>query len=211
MTKREKAKAVLDILENEFKGARIALNFSNPLELLISTILSAQCTDERTNITTEVLFKKYKSTKDYAGADPEELASDIKSINFYKNKTKSIQKCAAQIVEDFSGEVPKTLDELVTLAGVGRKTANVVLGNAFNIPALAVDTHVLRVAGRIGLAGEKDPDKVEAELIEVIPEERWTLTTRLFILHGRATCKARKPLCASCTVSALCDYYKGQA
>lgn len=210
MNKREKAKKVLDILGRVFSDARIALNFSNPLELLISTILSARCTDERVNIVTDTLFKKYGSAGDYARVDLEELASDIKSINFFNNKARSIQKCAVQLIEDFSGRVPSTLIELVTLAGVGRKTANVVLGNAFNVPALAVDTHVLRVAGRIGLAHEKDPDKVEAELTAVIPQERWTVATRLLILHGRTICKARKPLCESCPVSALCDWFKGQ-
>jgi endonuclease-3 len=208
MKNKERAKRVLDILVKDFSGARIALNFSTPLELLIATILSAQCTDERVNITTKTLFKKYKKAKDYASVSAEELAKDISSINFYNNKTKSIQKCASQLVGDFSGKVPSTLDELVGLAGVGRKTANVVLGNAFNIPALAVDTHVLRVSNRLGLAEAKDPDKVEAELTAVISEERWTDTTRLLILHGRTTCKARKPLCGECKLTKLCLWFK---
>ena len=210
MTKSVKAREVLDILESEFKGARIALGFSNPLELLIATILSAQCTDGRVNLTTKTLFKKYKKAKDYAGVDVEELAGDIKSINFFNNKAKSIKKCAAKIVEDFAGVVPDTLTGLTSLAGVGRKTANVVLANAFNIAALAVDTHVKRVAGRIGLTEKDDPDKVEADLCAIIPKERWGETTRLLILHGRNTCKARRPLCKQCSLSGLCDYLKEQ-
>ncbi len=205
-----RAKKVLDILQGEFKGARIALEFKNPLELLIATILSAQCTDERVNLTTKTLFKKYTLAKDYANARLEELASDIKSINFFNNKTKSIQRCTAKIVEDFNGKVPSTLDELTSLAGVGRKTANVVLANAFAVPALAVDTHVKRVAGRIGLTGNDDPDKVEADLTFIIPEKRWAETTRLLILFGRNTCKARKPLCEKCKLTAICEYFKEQ-
>lgn len=203
-----RAKKVLDILESQFSGARIALNFSGPLELLIATILSAQCTDERVNIVTKSLFKKYRSAKAYALATPENLAVDIKSINFYNNKTKSIQKCAARIVDEFEGVVPKTLDDLTSLAGVGRKTANVVLANAFGVPALAVDTHVLRVAGRIGLTRFDDPDKVEADLCVIIPKKRWADTTRLLILHGRTTCKARRALCEECKLTSLCAYFK---
>ena len=203
-----RAKKVLVILDKEFKGARIALEFKNPLELLIATILSAQCTDERVNITTKTLFKKYKLAKDYASVAPEELAGDIKSINFFNNKTKSIQKCTAKLVEDFSGKVPCTLDELTSLAGVGRKTANVVLANAFLVPALAVDTHVKRVAGRVGLTENDDPDKVEADLTAIISEASWADTTRLLILHGRKTCKARRPLCGECKLTAICDYFK---
>ncbi len=210
MNKSDKAAKVLDILESEFKGARIALRFSNPLELLIATILSARCTDERVNLVTTDLFKKYKRAKDYASVDVEELAGDIKSVNFFNNKAKSIQKCTAKIVEDLKGSVPDTLDGLTSLAGVGRKTANVVLANAFDIPALAVDTHVLRVAGRIGLTQRDDPDKVEADLCAIIPKKRWGETTRLLILHGRKTCKARKPLCGECGLSSLCGYFKAQ-
>jgi endonuclease-3 len=203
-----RAKKVLDILDKEFKGASIALEFKTPLELLIATILSAQCTDERVNLTTRALFKKYRKAKDYASVTPEELAGDIKSINFFNNKTKSIQKCTAKLVEDFAGKVPDTLDELTSLAGVGRKTANVVLANAFFVPALAVDTHVKRVAGRIGLTENDDPDKVEADLTAIIPDKRWGDTTRLLILHGRTTCKARKPLCEQCGLTKLCGWYK---
>lgn len=208
MNMKVRAEKVLDILAKEFSGARIALRFSNPLELLIATILSAQCTDERVNTATKILFKKYKKAKDYASVSPEEFAADIKSVNFYNNKTKSIQKCSAKIVEEFSGEVPCTLKELTSLAGVGRKTANVVLANAFNTAAMAVDTHVLRVAGRIGLTDKDDPDKVEAELVAIIAKKRWSDTTRLFILHGRRTCKTRRPLCEECKLTALCAYYK---
>lgn len=204
----DKAKKILDILAKEFPNPRPALDFKNPLELLIATILSAQCTDERVNKTTASLFKKYKKAGDYAKANPLELESALKNINFFRNKTKSIIRCADKLATDFKGEVPDNLDDLITLAGVGRKTANVVLGNAFNKPALAVDTHVLRVSNRLGLAGSDDPDKVEAELSAIIPKRRWTLATHFLIFHGRTVCKARGPKCQECKISRYCDYYK---
>lgn len=208
MTKSEKAEKVLDILEGEFPGAATALEFSNPLELLIATILSAQATDKLVNKVTADLFKKYKTAREYSITPLEELQQDISSINFYRNKSKSIKNCTSMIVEDFGGEVPDNLDDLVKLPGVGRKTANIVLGNAFGIEALAVDTHVKRVAGRLGFTKNTDPDKIEADLTDIIPEKRWTVTTHLLILHGRKTCTARSPKCDRCPVSSLCDYFK---
>jgi len=206
--RRERAGCVLHILGLEFPGAKSALVFSNPLELLISTILSAQATDKLVNKVTAGLFNKYRTAGDYAGAAIEELEKEISSINFFRNKAKSIKKCAARLVDEFGGEVPDTLDELVSLAGVGRKTANIVLGNAFNIPALAVDTHVKRVAGRLGLSGSLKPDDIESDLTAIIDKDLWTLATHLLILHGRKICKARKPLCGECPVTEFCDYYK---
>jgi len=207
MDKREKARAVLDILELEFPDARTALDHANPLELLVSTILSAQATDKLVNKVTPALFKKYRKAVDYAGADISGLERDIGSVNFFRNKAKNIKACCERIASAHKGRVPETLEELVELPGVGRKTANIVLGNAFGRPALAVDTHVKRVAGRLGLAASTDPDKIEAELCAVIPPERWTKTTHLFIFHGRKTCKARAPKCVECPVSRYCDYY----
>ncbi len=204
----QKAKKVLDILEREFPGSSISLRFNTPLELLVATILSAQATDKLINKVTVELFKKYTSAVDYATADTEEIAKDISSVNFYRNKAKSIKNCTAMIVEEFNSKVPGTLEELVRLPGVGRKTANVVLAGAFGIPALAVDTHVKRVARRLGLAASERPDEIEAELCSVIEKRRWAETTNLLILHGRNTCKARNPGCAECPLQALCGYYK---
>lgn len=208
MDNREKAKKVLDILEKQFPGAKSALSFSNPLELLIATILSAQATDKLVNKVTEGLFKKYRTANDYASADLKELEGDLSSINFYRNKAKNVKGCCKRIVEEFGGKVPDTLEDLVTLPGVGRKTANIVLGNAFGKNALAVDTHVKRVAGRLGLTKSDDPDEIEKDLCSVIPEKRWTQTTHLFILHGRTTCTAKNPKCDSCPISAYSEYFK---
>lgn len=208
MDSREKAKKVLDILEKEFPSASTALNFSNPLELLTATILSAQATDKLVNKVTVALFKKYRTARDYATAPPEELEKDIGSVNFYRNKAKSLRGCCKKIDEEFGGRVPDTLEALVTLPGVGRKTANIVLGNAFGVPALAVDTHVKRVSQRLGLTASDDPDEIESDLTAVIPSRRWTMTTHLFIMHGRATCVARKPRCPECKITAYCEYFK---
>lgn len=204
----QKSKKVLDILEREFPDSSISLRFNTPLELLIATMLSAQATDKLVNKVTVELFKKYRSAADYAGADLEEIEKDISSVNFYRNKAKSIKNCTTMIVEDFFSKVPETIEDLVRLPGVGRKTANIVLAGAFGIPALAVDTHVKRVARRLGLASSESPDEIELELCSVIDRGRWAETTNLLILHGRNTCKARNPACAVCPLKALCDYYK---
>lgn len=208
MDKREKAEKILDILEKEFPGATTALRFENPLQLLIATILSAQATDKLVNKVTETLFRKYRTAKDFASADPAGLESDLSSINFYRNKAKNVRGACARIVEEFGGKVPEGLEELTTLPGVGRKTANIVLGNAFAKAALAVDTHVKRVARRLGLTDSDDPDRIEADLTAIIPTARWTNTTHLFISHGRRTCKAVRPDCPNCPVQAFCAYYK---
>jgi len=209
MDKKADPKRVKDIIKILTKGipdTKIALTFSSPLELLIATILSAQCTDVRVNEVTATLFKKYRSAKDYAQADLSELEQDIRPTGFYRNKAKSIQKCCQELVGRFGSEVPKTLEEMVTLPGVGRKTANVILGNAFGIPGIVVDTHVHRVSQRIGLTKKDDPVKIEFDLMEVVPKEEWTHFSNLLIWHGRRTCGARKPLCDSCAIRKLCDF-----
>jgi len=203
----EKAKKVLDILEKEYPDAKVALNFETPLELLIATILSAQCTDERVNKTTPAIFKRFKKAKDYSEVDIQELEGYISSINFFRNKAKNIQACCKKIVDKFRGEIPDTLEELITLPGVGRKTANIVLGSAFGKDAIAVDTHVKRVSNRIGLSFSQDPDKIEEELCKTIPQKRWTKATNLLILHGRRICTAKNPQHDVCKVRDYCDYY----
>jgi len=202
----KRVKEIIKILTKVIPDSTIALTFSSPLELLIATILSAQCTDIRVNEVTATLFKKYRSARDYAQADPSELEQDIRPTGFYRNKAKSIQKCCQALVGRFGGEVPKTLEEMVTLSGVGRKTANVILGTAFGIPGIVVDTHVHRVSQRIGLTKKDDPVKIEFDLMEIVPKEEWTHFSNLLIWHGRRTCVARKPLCDSCVIRKLCDY-----
>jgi len=203
---RKRAREIIKILSKEIPDSRIALKFSNPLELLIATILSAQCTDVRVNEVTKDLFKKYRSAEDYSNANSAKLEEEIRPTGFYRNKTKSIQKCSQELVKRFGGEVPKTLDELVTLPGVGRKTANVILGNTFGIPGIVVDTHVHRVSKRIGLTKNDDPVKIEFDLMEIVSKEEWTRFSNLFIWHGRKICAARKPLCNICPIVKLCDY-----
>jgi len=199
-------KEVIKILSREIPDSKIALRFSNPLELLIATILSAQCTDVKVNQVTVDLFKKYHSATGYAKANLTELEEDIRPTGFYRNKAKSIQKCCHELVARFGGEVPRTLEELVALPGVGRKTANVILGNVFGIPGITVDTHVLRLSQRIGLTKNNDPVKIEFDLMEIVPKKEWTHFSNLLIWHGRRTCTARKPLCETCPIRKLCDY-----
>lgn len=203
-------KKILELLEMEYKGAKVALDFKTPLQLLIATILSAQCTDERVNRVTKSLFKKYKRAEDYANADLKELEEDIRPTGFYKNKAKSLKNCCKKIVEDFKGKVPDTLDELVTLPGVGRKTANILLGSAFGRQAIAVDTHVNRVSNRLGLADTDNPDKIEEELCRIIQEDKWTEATHWLIQHGRRICNARKPLCERCILRNYCKFHLKQ-
>jgi endonuclease-3 len=192
-------------LHRTYPTAHCELNFSNPLELLIATILSAQCTDKRVNIVTEGLFKKYRSAADFARADLSELEQAIKTAGFYRNKAKNIKAAATSIVEKHGGNVPCTMEELIELGGVGRKTANVVLGNAFDINlGVVVDTHVARLSMRLGLTGETDPVKIELALIKLVPQERWTLFSHLLIWHGRRRCFARNPDCENCEIQALC-------
>jgi endonuclease-3 len=203
---RKRVKEIIKILSKEIPDSAIALKFSSPLELLIATILSAQCTDVKVNQVTQDLFKKYRTTEHYAKAGLSELEESIRPTGFYRNKAKALQKCCQELVARFGGGVPKTLEELVTLPGVGRKTANVVLGNAFGVPGIVVDTHVHRVSRRIGLTRKDDPVKIEFDLMEVVPKEEWTHFSNLLVWHGRRTCVARKPLCEKCPIRKLCDY-----
>ena len=192
-------------LKAEYPDARTELDWSNPLELLVATILSAQTTDVQVNRVTESLFAKYRTAEDYADSNPEELEEDIRPTGFYRNKARSLRGMANALVEKHAGEVPRTMSELVALPGVGRKTANVVLGNAFGTnEGIVVDTHVRRVSGRLGLTEGSDPVNIEQELMEVVPEEDRTIFSHLLILHGRRTCKARKPDCPNCILNDIC-------
>ncbi len=202
---RERLQKILEILKKTYPEARIALKFSNPLELLVATILSAQCTDERVNEVTSLLFKKYRTAKDYAEADLEELARDIRPTGFYQQKARYLKEAARMIVEEFGGEVPRNMDDLLKLPGVARKTANIVLANAYGIvEGIPVDTHVRRLARRLGFTEEKDPNKIERDLMNIIPKEDWGLIPYVFQQHGRQICKAKKPLCHRCPVAHLC-------
>lgn len=200
------AKKITTQLLKRYPDPKIALEFSNPLELLIAVILSAQCTDARVNAVTKSLFKKYRRAEDYAKADPATFEQEIRSTGFYRNKAKTVIACGRKLVGEFGGKVPSTVDALTSLPGVGRKTANMVLGNAFGRQAIAVDTHVLRVANRLGLTRARDPDEVEAELNAQIPPGKWTAFANAMILHGRETCIARKPRCCDCVVYQLCEW-----
>ena len=204
--KKAVAAKIIRLLEEEYPDASLALNFSNPLQLLVSTILAAQCTDKRVNDVTKELFKKYKKAEDFKRVKTNVLEKDISSISFYRNKASNIRECCKIIVEKYGNNVPSTVEELTSLPGIGRKTANIVLGNAFDQSAIAVDTHVLRVSTRIGLATSKNPDKVEKELCEVIPRGKWTRICYLFQAHGRATCKAKNPSCPDCILFDICEW-----
>ncbi|MCX5917724.1 MAG: endonuclease III [Deltaproteobacteria bacterium] len=204
MKKIDTAVKALDILQKEYPDARVTLDFKDPLQLLIATILAAQCTDERVNQVTKDLFKKYRQASDYARADLETLEGEIRSTGFFRNKAKSIIGCGQALEEKFNGKVPRTLEELTSLPGVGRKTANIILGNAFGQQAIAVDTHVKRVTHRLGYAKSDDPDKIEFELMEVIPQNRWTLGCHQIVFHGRRVCMAKNPQCPTCPVAKLC-------
>ena len=193
------------VLQETYPDAHCALNFTTPLELLIATILSAQCTDVRVNSVTPTLFRKYRTAADYVAAAPEELAKDIQSTGFYRQKAHTIQRCCEALLQQHNGAVPDTMVALVQLPGVGRKTANVVLGNALHRPqGIAVDTHVQRLAQRLGLTTARTPDKIEQALLELVPRKAWTLFSHLLISHGRAICKARVPQCGVCPVHHLC-------
>lgn len=196
---------IIELLEKEFPDARIALHYTNPLELLIATILSAQCTDKRVNTVTKTLFKKYRKAKDYANADLKELEQEIKSTGFYRNKAKNIKKCCQMLVEKFHSQPPKTMSEMLELPGVARKTANIVLQNAYGVvEGIAVDTHVRRVSARLGLTENEDPDKIEQDLMRIVPKEKWMRITDLLIFLGRRVCAARKPKCQACMLNRIC-------
>ena len=203
--KKERTMKIIAALQRTYPTAHCELNFSSPLQLLIATILSAQCTDKRVNIVTAELFTKYRRVRDFADAAVSELEKDIRSTGFYKNKAKNIKACCAALVEKFGGKVPRTMDELHALAGVGRKTANVVLGNAFAINVgVVVDTHVTRLCNRLGLVKGTDAVTIEQELMKLVPQNDWTLFSHWLIWHGRRRCDARKPDCASCEIQKLC-------
>jgi len=204
--KKSRAAKILPRLARAYPTAGIELRFSTPLELLAATILSAQCTDERVNMVTEKLFKRYRRAADYAEARPATLEEEIHSTGFFKAKAKSLMGMGRALVERHGGEVPRTLDELVELPGVGRKTASVVLGNAFGVPAIAVDTHVTRVSQRLGLTRKEDAEDIHDDLCAVLPRAKWIRATHLLIIHGRRTCFARKPACPGCPVLALCPW-----
>jgi endonuclease III len=203
----DRVRVILPILKKTYPAAKCSLDYSKPLELLVATILSAQCTDDRVNIVTKSLFKKYKSAKDYASVPQEELEKDIQSTGFYRNKSKSIRGMAASLIEKHGGRVPQTMEELTDLAGVGRKTANVVLGNAFDQNVgVVVDTHVGRLSQRLGLTTHTDAVKIEQDLMPIIPQADWTLWSHLLIAHGRAICQARRPKCEVCPLLPHCPY-----
>ncbi len=204
MKKSDAAIKVLEILQKEYPDARVTLDFKDPLQLLVATILAAQCTDERVNQVTRDLFKEYRKAEDYARADLPTLETEIRSTGFFRNKAKSIIGCCQELVRKFKGQVPRSLEDLTSLPGVGRKTANIILGNAFGQQAIAVDTHVKRVTHRLGWAKSEDPDKIEFELMEVIPQDRWTLGCHQLVFHGRNVCMAKKPKCSLCPVTKLC-------
>lgn len=202
----ERALAVYDRLRETYPEARCTLDYKNPLQLLVATILAAQCTDERVNIVTKDLFRKYKKPEDYLAVPVEELAEDVRSCGFYRQKAKSIANTCGRLVRDFGGKVPSTLEELVTLDGVGRKTANVLLGECFDTPGIIVDTHVRRVSNRLGFTQNEDPVRIEQDLMKLWPRENWTLFSHLLVFLGRTVCAARTPKCPECPVNGLCPY-----
>ncbi|MBZ0202467.1 MAG: endonuclease III [Ignavibacteria bacterium] len=202
--KSTRALKILSILEREYQGAGCHLDHKNPFQLLISTLLAAQCTDDRVNAVMSPLYKKYKTPSDFLKLTPAELENELRSINFYRNKTKSVINCCKTLVENFGGEVPRRIEELISLAGVGRKTANVVLGNCFGVPAIMTDTHLMRVSARLGLTSSEKPEMIEADLKEIIPADKQIQYSHLIGEHGRTICKSRKSLCEECVINNLC-------
>jgi endonuclease-3 len=200
------ASRLLKLLDEEIPNPRVALHYKTPLQLLMATILSAQCTDERVNQVTKGLFARYRTAQDYANADQAVLEKEIRSTGFYKAKAKSLIRCGQALVSRFGGEVPRTMEELVTLPGVGRKTANVILGNCFGTPSVVVDTHVTRVTQRLGLVDTDDAEKIEIALQRLLPKSSWTRGSHQLLLHGRHICQARVPKCAECRIYALCPW-----
>jgi endonuclease-3 len=196
---------IIELLEKQYPNAKTALNYTSPLEILVATMLSAQTTDVQVNTVTQTLFKKYLTPQDYANADIKELEKDIHSTGFYHNKARNLQNCCRLLVEKFHSQVPKTMEELIELPGVARKTANIVLYNAYDaIDGIAVDTHVRRLSERLGLTQQKDQDKIEQELMQLTPKEKWMKLTDLLIFHGRKVCSAKKPQCQTCVLNKIC-------
>lgn len=209
MMKKNNIKEFVQILKNTYPDATCSLDFETPFQMVVAVMLSAQCTDERVNKTTPQLFERCKTIQDFANIDITELESIIHPCGFYKNKAKNIKLCATQVLENFNGEVPQTMNELLSLAGVGRKSANVILLEAFGIAnGIAVDTHAKRISNRIGLSHEKEPEKIERDLLKIFPQDSLKDINHLFVWHGRNTCNSRKPRCEQCTVKNFCEYYK---
>jgi len=205
LDKRTRVLKIIELLEKEYPKAKTALHYASPIEILVATILSAQCTDKRVNIVTKSLFKKYKTAEDYANADLGELEEAVRSTGFYRNKAKNIKRSGRMLVEKFDSQVPRTMNELLELPGVARKTANIVLSNAYGIiEGIAVDTHVRRLSKRLGLTENKNPDKIEADLMLIVPKSHWKRITDLLIFHGRNVCMARKPKCGACVLNKIC-------
>jgi endonuclease-3 len=205
MDRKKQVRHILRLLRKAYPQPKTALTFRTPFELLVATVLSAQTTDVHVNKVTKVLFGKYRSIENFAGVSVDELAEDISSVNFFNNKAKSIHGSAVRVMEEFGGTVPRTMEELITLPGVARKTANIILSNAYGvIEGIAVDTHVARLSGRLGLTTEKDPVKIERDLMEVTPKKDWPALSHLLIFHGRGVCKARKPVHAGCVLYTIC-------
>ncbi|MDK1031560.1 MAG: endonuclease III [Planctomycetia bacterium] len=202
--KSARAAKIFRLLQKAYPRARCTLDYDNPLELLVATILAAQCTDERVNVVTQQLFKQYRGARAFADADVAHLEKEIRSTGFFRQKAKNIKAMCRALCAEHKGHVPADIDALTALPGTGRKTANVVLGNAFGIPGMVVDTHVKRLSGRLGLSKEKTPEKIEAELVAIVPEKNWTQWSHLLLAHGRAVCRAKKPDCAGCLVNHLC-------
>jgi endonuclease-3 len=204
---KSRAKEISAILYEVYPEATCSLDYKEPLQLLLATILAAQCTDLRVNIVTKELFKKYTSVYDYANANPEELELDIKSTGFYRNKTKNIIGCCKKLIKEFEGKVPNNMEDLLSLPGVGRKTANVVLSNIYGIPGVIVDTHCKRLSNRMGFTKNEDPEKIEYDLMEILPEKDWSTFSNCLVYHGRAICDARKPKCEKCPIAQHCDFF----
>ncbi len=213
ITKAEKERiaAILELLDKEYSTEiKIYLNHETPWQLLIATILSAQCTDDRVNLVTKDLFKKYKTLEDFANADIRELEADIHSTGFYRNKAKNIIQCTKTLISEYGGVVPKDIDELTKLAGVGRKTANVIRGNIYKEPSIVVDTHVKRISRKLGFTKEEDPEKIEYDLMEILPKDHWILYNIQIITHGRTICVARSPKCEQCFLNSYCKSYNSK-
>lgn len=208
MRKDERATKVMDIFDKIYPEVKCTLDYSTPLQMLIATQLSAQCTDARVNIVTKDLFQKYKNAEDFANADIKELENDIRSTGFYKNKAKNIIACCQRIIDAYDGEVPDTMEDLLTLAGTGRKTANLVLGDIFKKPAVVVDTHCIRLSNKIGLVNTDDPVKIEFALKKLIPREKQLRLCHQLVNHGRVRCNARKPDCDNCEIKEFCKHYQ---
>lgn len=206
MRKKEKAEIILRELKSIYPEATCTLDFKNPLELLIATQLAAQCTDARVNIVTKDLFKKYQSAKDYAGANISELEQDIKSTGFFRNKAKNIKECCIKLLRDYEGKVPDNMEALLSLPGVGRKTANVILSTVFSKPGVIVDTHCTRLSNRLGLTQSQNPDIIERDLMKILPRSEWANFSHYLVYHGRAICQARKPKCEICSIMPYCAY-----